>query len=198
MRDPENIAQVAAMGPDYMGFIFYPPSPRYVGADFKLTDTTSDIIRVGVFVNTAYDEIIRQSKSAGFNHVQLHGRESVDDAARLRDGGFKVIKVFSVDNEFDFLCTKKYIPVVDYFLFDTKGKLYGGNALRFNWEVLQRYHQEVPFFLSGGISGDNISDIAMLEGMNLHAIDVNSGVEESPGLKSMEKLKVVFNAIEKD
>jgi phosphoribosylanthranilate isomerase len=198
MRDTENIRQVADLGPDYMGFIFYSPSPRYVGVDFRLSEEApSHIVRVGVFVNASSDEIKRQSTSVGFDHVQLHGNEGAHQAAALKDAGFKVIKVFSIDDHFDFGTTKQYAPVVDYFLFDTKGKLYGGNAQSFNWNVLQRYDQDVPFFLSGGISPENIHSISSLEGMNLFALDVNSGVEESPGLKNVTKLKAVFDGVEK-
>lgn len=197
MRDVGNIMQVSSLGPDYMGFIFYAPSPRFVGSDFKLESASSTPTRVGVFVNASNEEIKKNSLAAGFDHVQLHGNESVEQASALKDLGFKVIKVFSVDDEFDFSTTKQYIPAVDYFLFDTKGKLYGGNAKTFNWSVLNRYDQEVPFFLSGGLSSDNIVDIATLEGMNLYALDLNSGVEESPGLKSLAKLKAVFNEVSK-
>ena len=154
-------------------------------------------MRVGVFVNAGNEEILRQSKIVGFDHVQLHGNEGVQQAAGLKDLGFKVIKVFSVDDDFDFDVTRQFVPVVDFFLFDTKGKLYGGNARTFNWKVLQRYDQGVPFFLSGGISPENVEDITALEGMNLHALDVNSGVEEAPGLKDLKKLKTIFDAVDK-
>ena len=198
MRDANNITQVATLGPDYMGFIFYPPSPRYVGADFKLSDKdTTPVVRVGVFVNADNEEILRQSRIVGFDHVQLHGNESVQQAAALKDSGLKVIKVFSVDDDFDFGVTRQFAPVVDFFLFDTKGKLYGGNARAFNWNVLRRYDQDVPFFLSGGISPENVNDITSLEGMNLHALDVNSGVEEAPGLKDVKKLKAIFDTVDK-
>ena len=198
MRDANNITQVTTLGPDYMGFIFYPPSPRYVGADFNLSDKgTTPVVRVGVFVNAENEEIQRQSRIVGFDHVQLHGNEGVQQAAALKDSGFKLIKVFSVDDDFDFGVTRQFASVVDFFLFDTKGKLYGGNARAFNWNVLRRYDQDVPFFLSGGISPENVNDITSLEGMNLHALDVNSGVEEAPGLKDVKKLKAIFDTVDK-
>lgn len=198
MRDADNIRQVAALGPDFMGFIFYPPSPRYVGKGHPVLEKTpAHIVRVGVFVNAATEEITKQSGTHGFDHVQLHGNESASQAAALKDAGYKIIKVFSVDDDFDFSVTKQYVPVVDFFLFDTKGKLHGGNSRVFNWNVLQRYDQEIPFFLSGGISPSNVQDITALTGMNLFALDVNSGVEEAPGLKSIEKLRAVLNGVEK-
>ena len=88
--------------------------------------------------------------------------------------------------------TKPYRDVVDYFLFDTKGKYYGGNAKAFNWEILRRYDQEVPFFLSGGLSPDNVNTLGNIQKMNLHALDLNSGVEVSPGIKDLEKIKTVM------
>ncbi|HEX6891514.1 MAG TPA: phosphoribosylanthranilate isomerase [Chryseolinea sp.] len=198
MRDSTNIAQVTALEPDYMGFIFYGPSPRYVGPDFKLYDVPpSAIVRVGVFVNATNDEITQLSKTVGFDHVQLHGNESVKQAGDLKDSGFTVIKVFSVDDDFDFSITNPYLSVADYFLFDTKGKFYGGNARTFSWKILNRYDQKVPFFLSGGLSPENVTDISSLEGMNLHALDVNSGVEVAPGLKDLKKLETVFGAVDK-
>lgn len=198
MRDVNNIMQVTALEPEYMGFIFYAPSPRYVGSEFKLIKKLPDCTKaVGVFVNAGNAEILRQSGVVGFDHVQLHGNEGVDQAAELKDAGLKVIKVFSVDDAFDFNLTKPYVPVVDYFLFDTKGKLYGGNAKTFDWKVLQRYDQHVPFFLSGGISPDNVNEIIALDGMNLYSLDINSGAEESPGLKDLKKLKIMFDAVEK-
>jgi len=198
MRDSNNIAHVTALGPDYMGFIFYGPSPRYVGPDFRLFDKApANIVRVGVFVNEANDEIMTRSKIAGFDHVQLHGNETVQQAGDLKASGFTVIKVFSVDDDFDFAITKPFIPVVDFFLFDTKGKFHGGNARTFNWKVLSRYDQDVPFFLSGGITPENVNDINALDGMNLYALDVNSGVEVAPGLKDIKKLKTLFEAVDK-
>jgi phosphoribosylanthranilate isomerase len=197
MRDSTNIAQVTALRPDYMGFIFYGLSPRYVGPDFRFDKTPSTVRRVGVFVNATNSEIMERSNIVGFDHVQLHGNESVRQAGELKDSGFTVIKVFSVDDDFDFSITKSYLPVVDYFLFDTKGKFYGGNAKTFSWKVLDRYDQELPFFLSGGISPENVNDISALDGMNLYALDVNSGVEVAPGLKDLKKLETIFGAVDK-
>ena len=196
MRDVDNILRAASFVPDYMGFIFYPLSPRFVGNSFEIPpDLASTIRRVGVFVNEETDLILKKSQQLGIDHIQLHGNETTTQAAQLKDAGLKVIKVFAVDDAFDFQLTKPYVPVVDYFLFDTKGKHYGGNAKTFNWEILKHYDQEIPFFLSGGLSPENVEEVFELKGMNLHAIDVNSGVEEAPGKKSMEKLRSLFEGV---
>lgn len=197
MRDVDNIMQIASFNPDYLGFIFYPASPRFVGEDFKLPeDLPSTIQRVGVFVNETTEKIIEKAKNIGLDYIQLHGSEPLQQAVELKDYGIKVIKVFSVDDAFNFSVTKPYVPIVDYFLFDTKGKYFGGNAKAFNWEVLKNYDQEIPFFLSGGLSPENVSAVSSLKGMNLHALDLNSGIEETPGVKSTEKLKSLLTNLE--
>ena len=190
MRDAENIQRVASLSPDYLGFIFYSKSPRFVGNDFKIpADLHPGIQRVGVFVNESTQFIRAKAKSAGFTVVQLHGNESPDQAAALKDSGLNIIKVFSVGDDFNFTVTKPYEKSSDYFLFDTKGKLYGGNAKTFNWNILNQYDQEVPFFLSGGLSPENLEGIKDLHHMNIHALDLNSGVEISPGLKDPIKIQ---------
>ncbi|HEU5145241.1 MAG TPA: phosphoribosylanthranilate isomerase [Chryseosolibacter sp.] len=191
MRDPGNIADVSRLHPDFLGFIFYAPSPRYVGDDFKMPPFPSTIRRVGVFVNETNAVILQKVKEHQLDFVQLHGGESVQQCRELKTSGVGVIKVFSVDDETDFSITQSYRDAVDYFLFDTKGKLYGGNAVRFNWEVLSRYDQSVPFFLSGGITPDHVTEINDLEKLNLVAIDVNSGVEVRPGWKDPQRIEEI-------
>jgi phosphoribosylanthranilate isomerase len=193
MRDWTNILEVANAKPDYMGFIFFPQSPRFVGVDFQLPNLfPSTINKVGVFVNSSTEEILKQAKRLKLDYLQLHGNELPEQCKELLAKKNKIIKVFSVGDDFDFTITKRYADVVDYFLFDTKGKYYGGNARTFDWAMLTKYDQRVPFFLSGGISSYNVSDIRKLEGMNIHAIDVNSGVEVSPGLKDVERVKDIM------
>jgi len=184
MRDAANIMAVAELRPDYMGFIFYDGSPRYVGQEFVIPDLKSDT--VGVFVNESTKNILK----TGVTTVQLHGNEENSQVEELRDKGLTVIKAFSIDDDFDFGRTKRYSA--DYFMFDTKGKYYGGNSTTFNWNKLKEYDQKVPFFLSGGLNPDNLKNLDILKGMNLHAIDVNSGVEDSPGMKNIEKIKSVM------
>jgi phosphoribosylanthranilate isomerase len=190
MRDHQNIMEVANLMPEYLGFIFYPPSPRFVGDDFKLpTNLPPSIKKVGVFVNESNAVILSKSKIVGFDAVQLHGNESAEQGLELKAHGLTVIKVFSIHDDFDFEETRVYKKAVDYFLFDTKGKLYGGNAQTFNWDVLHRYDQDVPFFLSGGLTPDHVGNLRSILEMNIHALDLNSGVEDSPGVKNIGKIK---------
>lgn len=196
MRDSSNIQEVEKLLPDYMGFIFYPPSPRYVGEDFQLpVDLNSAVHRVGVFVDEQVDRMLEVSTRHNLSHVQLHGDEPVAVCEQLKREGLKVIKVFSIGPDFDFSVTLPYKKAVDYFLFDTKGKYYGGNAQVFDWSILEEYDQEVPFFLSGGLSVENIQHIKRLKHMNLHALDLNSGVEDSPGIKNIKLIDVVIRQI---
>lgn len=192
MRDQENILEVARLRPDYMGFIFYDKTPRYVGDDFMIPkDFPASTKRVGVFVNESVEEILKKVGDFHLDFVQLHGHETVATCAELKARGVGVIKVFSVDDEMDFTVTEAYEQVVDFFLFDTKGKLYGGNARTFDWNVLTRYGQKIPFFLSGGITPDNVEDIQSVASLNLQAIDVNSGVELQPALKDVQKIRTI-------
>jgi phosphoribosylanthranilate isomerase len=196
MRDQENIGKVASLGPDYLGFIFYPESPRFVGDDFIIhVSLPHNITPVAVFVNETTPAILTKAKANGFEFVQLHGNETVQQCLELKDAGLHVVKVFSVDDAFDLTLTHPYKKVVDYFLFDTKGKYYGGNAQTFNWDILNRYDQEIPFFLSGGLTVANVGALDKVLNMNLHALDLNSGVETSPGLKSLEKLEKVLKQV---
>jgi phosphoribosylanthranilate isomerase len=190
MRDPENMIAVAALHPDYMGFIFYRNSKRVVPSNFQIPkDFPSGIKRVGVFVNESTSTILSLVGKFSLDFVQLHGEESPRQCEELRTAGVGVIKVFALSGDFDFKTLEPFKKVVNYFLFDTKGADYGGTGTLFDWRILKKYDQEVPFFLSGGLSPENIHDVAMLRGMNLLALDVNSGVEAKPGLKDIGKIK---------
>lgn len=197
MRDADNIREVGALAPDFMGFIFYKESPRYVGPDFTIPDSLqARIKKVGVFVNESTDGIMETVKKHRLDLVQLHGGESADQCRNLRDRGVGVIKAFSVDDDTRFTETEDYREVVDYFLFDTKGKYFGGNARRFDWQVLSRYDQQVPFFLSGGISPENIAEVLAFGNYNIAAVDVNSGVEVKPALKDVEKVRSIKKTLQ--
>lgn len=190
MREPDNILGVGALQPDFIGFIFYPQSPRCVLDSFRLpVNLPASIKRVGVFVNEKSDHILNTVNKHALDFVQLHGNESAEICEELKQTGIGVIKVFSIDESFNFATINPYKQVVDFFLFDAKGKYHGGNASTFNWNLLKQYDQEIPFFLSGGISVSNVPDISQLKDMNLYAVDVNSGVEVSPGVKDINKIK---------
>jgi phosphoribosylanthranilate isomerase len=189
MRNELNVCAVAALQPDYMGFIFYEASPRFVGHQFSVpNDFPASIKRVGVFVNETIDRVQELIQKHRLDFVQLHGDESVVYAQNLKSR-VGVIKVFRVDEDFDFGSTAEYESSVDFFLFDTKGKHYGGNAKQFDWNLLKKYTGTTPFFLSGGISAATVQDLKKLHHEKFYGIDINSGVEEQPAIKSVDKIK---------
>lgn len=192
MKYSENIQEIAALKPDYFGFIFWDQSIRKM--DFEtLPKIPLYIKKVGVFVDESIHDIFAKVNQFKLDVVQLHGNESIIFCKNVKKIGVEVIKAFSVDNDFDFNTIKEYEPFVDYFLFDTKGKLPGGNGISFDWKVLKKYSCEKPFFLSGGIGIteiDAIKDFFKTEASKkCIAIDVNSRFETKPGYKSKIKLK---------
>jgi len=195
MRDAENISGVNALSPQYMGFIFYRKSPRFVGDDFVMPAISHGIKKVGVFVNETTDAILNAAARHDLSLIQLHGHEPPAQCRDLKAKGLGVIKAFSVGDDFDWRVVEPYKTVADFFLFDTKGKYYGGNAQAFDWSLLRKYDQEIPFFLSGGLSPENIAGIIELKGMNLYALDVNSGVEDSPGVKNISRIASVLEKL---
>lgn len=197
MRQSENIQQLLRLEPDYMGFIFYGKSPRNAESVLNeelLKEFPETTKKIGVFVNAPIQELMEKVKQYKLDYVQLHGDESVEYVGELFAIGIKVIKVFSVGQEFDFGQLKPYKGLVDFFLFDTKGKERGGNGEAFNWEVLNEYPYDVPYFLSGGIDLENVKDISNLK-VQPYAIDVNSKFELEPGLKDVELIQELKNQL---
>jgi len=193
MKYPENILEVAQLGPDYLGFIFYEQSARFVKELLPLLPPT--IKKVGVFVNARLESVIKHVKVHSLQAVQLHGNESPEFCFALHREAVEIIKVFSVNDKFDFEVLKNYESVCDYFLFDTKGKLPGGNGYTFNWEILKNYPSTKPYFLSGGIGIEEIKTLKDFKSnpasTYCYAIDVNSKFELKPGLKDIEQLKLI-------
>ncbi len=191
MKYPDNILEVGSLLPDYMGFIFWEKSARYF--DGALPNLPQSIKKTGVFVNASQEDIVAKVSQYDLQAVQLHGHESVTFCQELKEylgNSIEIIKVFSVDSEFDFNELKPFESVCDYFLFDTKGKLPGGNGTTFDWKVLEKYPSQKPFFLSGGIGLDEIDLVNEIVKTDLpiYAIDVNSKFEIEAGLKDKEKL----------
>lgn len=188
MKDPTNILEVSQLLPDYMGFIFYEKSKRYFNG--VLPKMPQSIKKVGVFVDENYENITAKIKKYSLDLLQLHGNESPELCLRLQKHKLQIIKVFSVDDDFNFDELKQYELACDYFLFDTKGKLHGGNGETFNWSILKKYKSQKPLILSGGIGLTEIEQIKKLE-ISLFAIDINSKFEIEPGLKNTELLKQI-------
>ena len=192
MRNPENISGVVAALPDFLGFIFYPKSKRFVGFDPSpeiFAIVPESVIKVGVFVDETPERVLETAQNWNLNVVQLHGHETPEYCSQIKNSGITVFKAFSVDEHFDFNLLYTYSGVCDYFLFDTKGQLPGGTGQKFNWQLLENYIGDVPFFLSGGIGFDDQEAIHNFEHPRWHGIDINSGFEIEPALKNIEKVK---------
>ena len=192
MKVPENILTVAALQPDYLGFIFYKGSKRYVGdlsADF--IKAIASVKKTGVFVDEVVELIAAQILAYGLDAVQLHGAESPEFCAELRlalPPATEIIKAFGVNEYFDFDRLEAYLAHVDYFLFDTQTPDHGGSGKTFNWTLLKKYTLDKPYFLSGGISMDSVEELNNIDDPRLYAIDVNSRFETAHGVKNIDQL----------
>ncbi|NAS11789.1 phosphoribosylanthranilate isomerase [Poritiphilus flavus] len=193
-----NIEEVATLEPDYLGFIFWEPSARYF--DGELAVLPKKIKKVGVFVDADFSNITDKIIKYDLELVQLHGTESPDYCSELfaqmkkttgREIG--IIKVFTIKDTFNFDRLKPYESVCDYYLFDTKGPLPGGNGYAFDWSILKDYPSSKPFFLSGGIGNESVEEIKAFMGTMVselcEVIDVNSRFESEPGHKIIEELR---------
>lgn len=205
MKDPQNIHSLAELKPDYVGLIFYPKSKRYIADLDKtiLASLPSTISLTGVFVNETEDNVVEKVLNYGLNSVQLHGGESPEYCRHLRlklskmlpNRSIQLIKAFGIDPEFDFSSIETYNDVVDFFLFDTKTSALGGSGIAFDWTILEQYEGEKQFFLSGGLSPENIKDLFNFNTKKIYALDLNSKFEIEPGIKNIESIRSTFQLI---
>ncbi|MEO9477645.1 MAG: phosphoribosylanthranilate isomerase [Cyclobacteriaceae bacterium] len=190
MREKDNIGELLLLKPDFIGFIFYAKSPRFVGS-FEIPKVPKETKKVGVFVNEDESVIMGCVEKHGLDYAQLHGNESVELAKSLKQKGVGVIKVFGVMDAFPNEEIRPYEDAVDYFLFDTKTPAHGGSGEKFDWSILKSYDSPKPFFLSGGIDVSDLEEIKKMNIEKLEVIDVNSRFEIAPGLKDIEKVKAL-------
>ncbi len=199
MRDPANIADVSALEPDYLGFIFFPGSPRYVGPDpealFSQIPTDPGIVRTGVFVDESPEVILDYAFRFHLRAVQLHGSESPAASSELLAAGLEVIKAFGIGDTFDFRRLEPYRDACSSFLFDTKTSGYGGSGRTFDWNVVDHYTGDKPFFLSGGLRPENIGRIPEISSKALYGADLNSRFETRPGFKDIGRLKQAITTL---
>ena len=196
MREAENIHAIESLKIDFMGFIFYPKSPRYVKE--KPDYLPVHCQRVGVFVNASKAEILNRTKDFDLDFVQLHGDESPEQCAALKAEGLQVIKAFPIGQDYDWKNTYMYKGVADYFLFDTAGPSHGGSGKRFDWKILKDYSGDTPFLLSGGIRPESLNDVLAFRHPQFRGVDLNSGFETSPGVKDVGLLNEFINNIKKE
>ena len=192
MRDAAALAEVAALGPDFLGFIFARLSPRFVGDTLPaelVQRLPPGIWKVGVFVDETTANILATAARFGLGAVQLHGQEPPAQCEELSEAGLLVIKVFAVGPAVDFAALLPYVPHCDFFLFDTKGAAPGGNGTLFDWQLLAGYNLPVPYFLAGGLALEHAAELAALRLPGLVGIDLNSGFETAPGVKDAARVE---------
>lgn len=197
MRNPENIREVAALGVDWIGLIFFAGSPRRIMGNGQWTVDNGSLKKVGVFVNASQEEMMEAANAFRLDYLQLHGEETPDECHALQKRGYSLIKAFRMATASDLEQTTGYEGRVDYFLFDTKSDSYGGSGKQFDWSVLDAYRGETPFLLSGGIRPESAGAIRAVRHPRLAGIDLNSGFETEPGLKDIGKLKEFLQEIHK-
>jgi len=196
MKYPDNIKELGELPINFMGMIFYAKSPRYAdnltGRD---VDTVPQGIKlVGVFVDADIEYIAEKTVRYGLDMIQLHGNESPGFCKELNKT-VPVIKAFSIAEASDLDKVKQYEGIVDYFLFDTKTPQYGGSGQKFDWNILNEYHGNTHFLLSGGISIDDAEAIKGITHPLFYGIDLNSKFEIEPGLKDIQLLQQFIKAL---
>jgi len=197
MRHEYNILALEKLDIDWIGFIFFPDSPRYVTDqnEFLAAIMSCSKKKVGVFVNENPEEILTKIAKYQLDYVQLHGDESPTVCQQLHSSNCAIIKAFPILSAKDFMQTKDYEPFVKYFLFDTKSSKRGGTGIRFDWSVLGAYCGSVPFLLSGGIAPEHAVEIKNIQHPQIAGIDLNSRFELSPAVKDPYKLEKFIEKI---
>lgn len=193
----DNIMAISKMEVDLMGFIFYKDSPRYFNNALsfdEVREIPKRIKKVGVFVNETSYNVLNAIAQYNLDYVQLHGNESPDYCKELLRF-VKLIKTISIKDQNSILEIKNYANLCNYLLFDTSSPTYGGTGQSFNWHLLKDVEINTPFFISGGISLENVCEIKDLPYKNLIGIDVNSKFEIKPGLKDVNKIRQLIKEI---
>jgi phosphoribosylanthranilate isomerase len=194
LSSPEAVAAAARNGARYIGFIFYPPSPRNLtpaAAGALAAAVPAGIIKVGTFVDADDEAIAAVLARAPLDLLQFHGKESPERVGAAKRRFCKpVMKAIPVAAAADLALAPRYYGVADRLLFDAKppkdAVIPGGNGLVFDWELLGRQRWRLPWMLSGGLTADNLGDAVRIA--HAEAIDVSSGVESAPGVKDIEKI----------
>ena len=199
----ETVDAAVEAGASMTGFVFYSPSPRNLApsqATILTARIPEGVKRVGLFVDPTNEKISRVLDQNTLDVLQLHGEETPERVFEIKDlTSLPVIKVLKISGGQDLDHVSKYVDVADLFLFDAhvprdmKGALPGGNARVFDWNILTGTDIPRPWILAGGLNSDNVEEALRISGAN--AVDVSSGVEERPGVKSVEKIRCFITAV---
>jgi phosphoribosylanthranilate isomerase len=190
LTDPKNNNEVIKLKPDMIGFIFYEQSIRnIINKDLSdiLMTIPKSIKKVGVFVDLDLESITHCLEKYNLDLIQLYHAD-INPFQELRSR-VKIIKALSIKDKIDIEQTSNYFHLTDYFLFDTKGDKHGGNGIKFEWEILNSYQGDIPFFLSGGINVNDISALNKIDLPTFYGVDINSQFEIIPGIKNTELIK---------
>lgn len=191
MREEQNISDLEKLDIDWMGMIFWSGSKRYVSR--PPSRLPQRVKKVGVFVDASLDDIRQHVSDYQLDIIQLHGHETPAFLEVLKP--LTLIKAFNIADTSDLQNTKVYEGIADYFLFDTKGKIVGGNGEKFDWTVLTAYEGATPFLLSGGIGPGDVQKVKQFHHQKCIGIDLNSRFESAPGLKDIDQLQTFIKQI---
>lgn len=191
MREEQNISDLEKLDIDWMGMIFWSGSKRYVSR--PPSRLPQRVKKVGVFVDASLDDIRQHVNDYQLDIIQLHGHETPAFLEVLKP--LTLIKAFNIADTSDLQNTKVYEGIADYFLFDTKGKIVGGNGEKFDWTVLTAYEGSTPFLLSGGIGPNDVQKVKQFHHQKCIGIDLNSRFESAPGLKDIDQLQTFIKQI---
>ena len=201
LSDRASIDAALSVGANHLGFVFYPPSPRHLSpedAGSLARAVPPGVHRVGLFVDPISADIQHAKAVAGLTMIQLHGGESPDRVAEIRQlTGLPVMKALRVSEVDDLQAVRAYAPVADWILFDakppkTESALPGGNGLSFDWTLLRGFQAAIPWMLSGGLDAENVAEAIRTTGAR--AVDVSSGVESKPGVKDPMRIQAFLRA----
>ncbi|MEZ7508146.1 phosphoribosylanthranilate isomerase [Cloacibacterium sp. Arc13] len=194
----DQIQELISMNIDFLGFIFYEKSPRYVLHHLNLKEIAEipHFGKVGVFVNETVEKITEISEKSNLNFIQLHGDEEEEFVKKLRlklRKNIKIIKVIRIGDDFEKFKNEiskisNLKSQISNLLFDTDSKAFGGTGQTFDWQILNEIEIPIPYFLSGGISLENIHQLATIN-QQPAVLDINSKFETEPGIKNLEKIK---------
>lgn len=198
----DQIQELISLEVDFLGFIFYEKSPRYVLNHLNLKEISEipHAGKVGVFVNETIENVIDFSVKANLNFIQLHGDEDDHYIANLKNNlpnQIKMIKVIRIGNQTSEELQKninQQPSTINYLLFDTDSKAFGGTGKTFDWKILNEVEISIPYFLSGGISLENVHQIPTINTQPF-SLDINSKFELEPGIKDLEKIKQLYEKL---
>jgi phosphoribosylanthranilate isomerase len=199
LTDPESVAVATEGGAAWVGFVFFPPSPRNLSlgtAELLTAEVPGNVKRVGLFVEPEDAFIDDVMDHVELDMIQLHGREPVARVEEIKARFQRpVMKAVGIAGHDDLLTARSYEEVADRLLFDAKAPpgatRPGGNALAFDWSMIAEQTWDVPWMLAGGLDIDNLA--RAVEATGATAVDVSSGVEDAPGLKNPHKIKALLD-----